>query len=211
MLLASTCVCCEIAHLIRVTSIGVCMLVLPGPGPKMRTSTWFQTQTFNAFNLQTLRTYKPSNSQTFKLLTSQTFELYGFLSFKLSKFENFKPSTPESLKLCELSKFEAFKFSNFQISWVSKFQTPRSQTFELEPEGCSVSLYASPAVLRFQAGFLFKLSNSKLGPTLKLETLLLSYFKLFILQTFQTFKLSNLVQHVIRSNSQKFEFEKPHS
>ena len=45
----------------------------------------------------------------------------------------------------------------------------------------------------------------------KLETLKLSNFKLFILQTFQTFKLSNLVQHVIRSNSQKFEFEKPHS
>ena len=164
--LASTCVCCESAHLIRVTSIGVCMLVLPGPGPKMRTSTWFQTQTFNAFNLQTLRTYKPSNSQTFKLLTSQTFELYGFLSFKLSKFENFKPSTPESLKLCELSNFEAFKFSNFQISWVSKFQTPRSQTFELEPEGCSVSLYASPAVLRSFP----RLQTSKLDSSSNFQT-----------------------------------------
>ena len=42
-------------------------LALRGPGPKMRTSTWFQTQTFNALNLQTLPTCKPSNSQTFKV------------------------------------------------------------------------------------------------------------------------------------------------
>ena len=67
LLRASACVCCEITHhggydLLRVsvvrshitggvivTSIGVCMLALPSPGHKMSTSTWCQTQTFNAF------------------------------------------------------------------------------------------------------------------------------------------------------------------
>ena len=39
---------------------GLCMLELPGPGPKLRTSTWFQSQSFDAFNFQTLPTYKPS-------------------------------------------------------------------------------------------------------------------------------------------------------
>ena len=180
-------ICCWHRRVFVVRS-HVCMLVLPGPGPKMRTSTWFQTQTFNALNLQTLRTYKPSNSQTFKLLTSQTFELYGFLSFKLSKLENFKPSTPESLKLCELSIFEAFKLSNFQISWVSKFQTPRSQTFELEPEGCSVSLYASPAVLRsFVQCALPRLQTSKLDSS----SSKLCYFHTSNFSFSKLFKLSN--------------------
>ena len=112
------------------------------------------------------------------------------------------------MKLFELSSFEPFELSNFQTPWVSNFPTPSSQTFELEPEGCSANPYSfssgpAPCSLaqhvaaasNFQAGSPFKLSSTKLAPTFKLEN-----FKLFILQAFQIFKLSNLVQH---------EFEKP--
>ena len=93
------------------------------------------------------------------------------------------------------------ELSNFPTPWVSNFQTPSSQTFELEPGVCSVNRYAfssgpSPCSLaqrvatasNFQAGFPFKLSISKLAPTFKLETLKLSSFKLFILQSFQNFQ-----------------------
>ena len=123
------------------------------------------------------------NSQTLKLGKCQTFELHVSQTFELSKLEHFKPSTPQSLKPFELSKFEAFELSIFSTPWVSSFQTPSSQTFELEPGGCSVNPYAfssgpSPCSLaqrvatasNFQAGFPFKLSNSKLAPTFKLET-----------------------------------------
>ena len=65
------------------------------------------------------------------------------------------------------------------------------------------------AASNFQAGFLFKFANSKLAPTFKLETLKFSIFKLCILQTFQAFKLSNLGQHVIRSNSERSSSKNP--
>ena len=96
-------------------------LALRGPGPKMRTSTWFQAQTFNAFNLQTLPTYKPSNSQTLK-----AFERHVSHTFYISKFENFKPLTPQSLKFFDLSNFEAFKLSK-----LPGFQTFNLQTLKL--------------------------------------------------------------------------------
>ena len=127
-------------------------------------------------DFQCIQSSNSSNLQTFKLPDSQT--------FKLSSLENFKLSTPQSLKPFELSNFEPFELSIFQTPWVSNFQTPSSQTFELKPEGCSVNPYAfssgpSPCSLaqrvaaasNFQAGFPFKLSNSKLAPTFKLETL----------------------------------------
>ena len=66
------------------------------------------------------------------------------------------------------------ELSNFPTPWASNFQTPSSQTFELEPGVCSVNRYAfsggpSPCSLaqrvatasNFQAGFPFKLSISR--------------------------------------------------
>ena len=170
-------------------------------------------QSSNSSNL------KPSNSQILKVRKCQTFELHVSQSFKFSTFENFKSSTPQSLKLFELSIFEPFELSSFQTPWVSKIQTPRFQTFELEPEGRSVNLYAfssSPpsrnALPRLQTSKLDSHSNFQTSTSrsfFKLETLKLLNFKLFIFQTFPISKLSNLVQQKIRSNSQKFEFEKP--
>ena len=125
-------------------------------------------------DFQCFQSSNSSNLQTFKLPDSQT--------FRLSNLENVKLSTPQSLKPFELSNFEPFELSIFQTPWVSNFQTPSSQTFELEPD--SVNPYAfssgpSPcsraqrvaAASNFQAGFPFKLSNSKLAPTFKLGTL----------------------------------------
>ena len=62
-------------------------LALRGPGPKMRTSTWFQAQTFNAFNLQTLPTYKPSNFEHLKHSNSKAFKLSNFRSLKTASFQ----------------------------------------------------------------------------------------------------------------------------
>ena len=133
----SACVCCE--HMTEgtiVTSIGVCMLALPGPGPKMRTSTWFQTQTFNAFNLQTLTTYKPSNSQTLKLYhvnfqciqSSNSYNLQAFkfpnsqtLPRQLSMHSIFKLLQLTSLQTPKLSNFKNFKHWNSTSLKLSKF------------------------------------------------------------------------------------------
>ena len=158
-------------------------------------------------NFQCVESSNSSNLQTFKLPNFLTFNISNIRTLRLSKLsnfrslENFKPSTPESLKLCELSIFEAFKLSNFQISWVSKFQTPRSQTFELEPEGCSVSLYASPAVLRVAPSCNARCRGFKLPSWIPLQTFKLqtqAHFQTRYFQTLQscptcnTFKLSKI-------------------
>ena len=144
-----------------------------------------------------------SNFQCIQILTLLQFT--NLQTPKLSKFENVKHSNSVSLKL---SIFRTLKMSIFQPSKLETFRTFKLWTV-LEPGGCSVNLVQRVATAsNFQAGFPFKLSNSKLAPTFKLGTLKLWNFKLFILQTFQFFKLSNLVQHIVRSNSQKFEFEK---
>ena len=103
------------------------------------------------------------------------------------------------MKLFELSSFEPSELSKFQTPWVSNFQTPSSQTFELEPEGCSMNPYTfssgpSPCSLaqqvaaasNFQAGFPIKLSYTKLAPTFKLETLNFQTLHSPIFANFQT-------------------------
>ena len=146
-------------------------------------------------NFQCIQSSKSSNLQTPKLSNFENVNHSNSTSLKLGKLENFNSSTPQSLKffqpfnpqsskLFELSKVEPFELSSFQGPWVSNFQTPSSLTFELEPEGCFVNPYAfssgpSPCSLaqrvaaasNFQAGSPYKLSNSKLAPTFKFETL----------------------------------------
>ena len=157
-------------------------------------------QSSNSANLQT---FKLPNYLTLNISNIRTLRFSSFQTFEVRKLQTFNPRKFETLR--------AFKLWSFQT-----FKLPGSQTFKLQALKLSNSnpkaarwassrlqrsfallLHATrvAAASNFQAGFLFKLSNSRLRPTFKLDT----------------FKLSNLAQHVIRSNSQKFEFEKPHS
>ena len=156
------------------------------------------------FQLTNLQTLNISNIRPPRLSNFQTLEVWKLQTFNPPKFETFRTFKLRSFQTFKLPGFQTFKLQALKLS-NSNLKAAR-WTFALLLRATCIA-----AASNFKAGFLFKLSNSKLAPTFKLETLKLSNFKLFILQTFQTFKLSNLVQHVIRSNSQKFEFEKPHS
>ena len=182
------------------------MLALPSPGPQKRTSTWFQTQTFNAFNPPILPTYKPSNSQTLENVKHS-----NPTSLELSNFRSLKISNLQPPKVWIFSNFQALNLSNFLT-----FKLTGLQIFELEPEGCSVNPYEfcsgpSPCSLtqcvavasNFQAGSPFILSNSKLqtrahfktrnSQTLELQTLHSPNFTNF--QTLQSRPTYNTFKH----------------
>ena len=137
---------------------------------------------FKLFQLTNLQTLKPSNFEHLKHSNSKAFEL--------SKIESFKLSTSNCLKLFELSNCEVFKLSNFQASkssnfqtfWASNFQTPSSQTFKLEPEGCSVNLRLASSCHARCRGF-------KLQSWMPLQTFKLQTRDNFQTPNSQTFKL----------------------
>ena len=138
-----------------------------------------------------------TNLQTPNLSNFEHLKDSNSTAFKLSNFRSLKTSSLQPPKVWNFANFQTLKLSNFQNSWASNFQAPSSQTFELEPDGCSVSLYASPAVLRLAPSCNtrcrgFKLPswislqtfNFQTRATFKFETLKLSSSKLFIGQPF---------------------------
>ena len=139
---------------------------------------------FKLFQLTNLQTLKPSNFEHLKHSNSKAFKLSNFRSWKTSNFQ--------------LPKFETcrtFKLRSFQTFNLSNFQTPSSQTFKLEPEGCSVNLrLASSCNVRCRG---FKLQSWIPLQTFKLQTrgrFQTRNSQTFKLQTFHSpnfFKLSN--------------------
>ena len=165
-------------------------------------------------NLQCVQSSNSSNLQNFKLPNPQKLKMSSIQNPRLSNFQpfedwKFQTFNPQILKPFELSSFEPFELAIFETPWVSNFQTPSSQTFELEPDRCSFSSGPSPcsALPRLQTSKLDSHSNFQSPNSPPLWDSKLSDFQI----SNSSFSNLFLVQHIIRSSSQKFGFEKPHS
>ena len=123
---------------------------------------WIQSS--NSSNLQT---FKLPNPQTLKMSNIRTPRLSNLQTFDHWKFETFNPPTLETFRTFKSWSFRTFKRSN------SKLPNFRTRAWGLLCEPLRVLARSFALLLRatrvaaasnFQAGFPFKLSNSKLAP-----------------------------------------------